>query len=149
MDRIRNAPIGLKVALAPLVAIVLMLALGRQSWLGGRAQLQDLQALGTVSLQPVSSAQDLLLRITQLPLAINQSQTFPGMGHACRGRSRHRRGHRARLAEGRRRDARRGRAIHRHLAGQRRGGRDGARHGHCSGCFSGMAKRCGRRECCL
>ncbi len=80
MNFVRNLAVGWKVALAPLVAILLMLGLGLQGWFSSQRLTADLAAVGGSVLERVVSAQGLLVQITELQLLINQSLAFEGMG---------------------------------------------------------------------
>ncbi len=77
---LRNAPIGLKVSLAPAFAIACLLLVALVAWMATRALGEDLEAIGVHGIEDVAEAQRLATRLTELHRGMYQSIAWEAVG---------------------------------------------------------------------
>lgn len=77
---LRNAPIGIKVSLAPAFAIVCLVVVAIVSWVSMRSLGQELKVVGEVSIERVVSAQALATKLTSLHQKMYQTLTWESIG---------------------------------------------------------------------
>jgi len=77
---LRNTSIGLKVSLAPAIALAGLLLVACMGWIGNQAMVQDLQKIGSTSVERLVKAQTLAQRMTELHQRIYQSLTWEAIG---------------------------------------------------------------------
>ena len=75
-----NAPIGVKVALAPTFAILCLVIVALVSWTGMRSLSKDLREVGAVGIERVVSAQVLATKLTALHQKMYQTLTWEAIG---------------------------------------------------------------------
>ncbi len=77
---LRNAPIGIKVSLAPAFAILCLVIVAIVSWASMRSLGQELKLVGEVGIERVVNAQALSTKLTSLHQKIFQSLTWESIG---------------------------------------------------------------------
>jgi methyl-accepting chemotaxis protein len=77
---LQNAPIGVKVALAPAFAIACLALVAALGWIANRATVADLREVGGAGLERVQGAQALSARLAALHRAFYQSLVWEAIG---------------------------------------------------------------------
>jgi methyl-accepting chemotaxis protein len=77
---LRDAPIGVKVSLAPAFAIACLLLVATLGWLANRALVADMKQIGGDGLERVLSARALATQLTELHQMVYQSLTWEAIG---------------------------------------------------------------------
>lgn len=80
MKLFRNASIGIKISLAPIVALICMLLLAATSWLANQALTESFQRVSEVNLPRLILAQELTTRFTDLQRQVMQSLSWEAIG---------------------------------------------------------------------
>lgn len=76
----KNAPIGVKVSLAPLLALACLVLITAMTWLGMSSLTQEIKRIGGAGVDRAVHAQSMAAQLTELQQTIYQSLTWEAIG---------------------------------------------------------------------
>ncbi|MFZ2989731.1 methyl-accepting chemotaxis protein, partial [Ideonella sp.] len=80
MNFLRNAPIGVKLALAPAFSLICLLVVAATAWWGSQALVGQIRNVGEVSMPRLAAVQDLGSRLSHLQRQLMQTLSWEAIG---------------------------------------------------------------------